>query len=276
MLVRGYLLALLVGRKAYREYPAFTAFTAFLTVESLAMFYIGHYAMSLYTTMAWAAYGPQLVFVIMVVMEVFHVVFYPLKTLPKGTLAHFLVATITVAAVAVGFAVWSPGAQPTAWMTFARAMDQATAQVVCGIFAFIALFSGYFGIPWRHRVYGIGIGFLFYLAVDVAVTTVVAQYSLPQYSAVWLLDMLAFLVANVIWTYYFATAEVPRVVPTIEQLNRVHAALGRIAVHLNPQWQDRHWDLQSHSDLSPACGLGPRNAADPEPMVVSVKDVSHV
>lgn len=273
--IQGYVLALLIGRKAYRQYPAFTWFIGFCVMQSAVMFYIAYRVPSLYAPVAWASYAPQLVLLITLVMEVFRVVFHPYDTLPKGTVTHFLEATIAVAIGAIAFAMWSPGEQPTGWMTFARAMDQATAQVLCAIFAMIALFSGYFGIPWRHRVYGIGVGFLFYLAVDVVVTTVVAQYKLPEYSAVWPLDMLAFLIACLIWAYYFATPEVPRAVPTLEQLRRVHTALGCLAVHLDPQWQNRSGASENAPGDFSARDRDYRDAADPDFLVGSGKDVHH-
>jgi hypothetical protein len=101
--------------------------------------------------------------------------------------------------------------------------------VLCGIFGFIALFSSYFGIPWRHRAYGIGLGFLFYLSVDVAFTTIVAQYGQAAFSAIRWLDMVAFMLACVIWILYFAMSEAARPVPSLEQLHRIHAALGGVS-----------------------------------------------
>jgi hypothetical protein len=132
-----------------------------------------------------------------------------------------------VAVAAIAFAVVYPGAQASAWLTFARAMDQATSWVLCAVFGFIALFSSYFGIPWRHCVFGIGVGFLFYLSVDVAVTTIVAHFPLA-FRAIWWLDMVAFMVACVIWGFYFAAREVARPVPTLQDMQRIRAVLRRM------------------------------------------------
>jgi hypothetical protein len=222
------LLGLLLWRSAYRRYPAFTVFVAFCVLRSTVLLWLWYRAAWLCVPVKWGAYVPQLVILLMLVMEVFEAVFHPCDTLPRGTLTHFLEAVGSVAVVAVAFAICFPGAQPTAWLTFARAMDQATSWVLCGIFGFIALFSSYFGIPWRHRAYGIGLGFLFYLSVDVAFTTIVAHYGQAAFSAIRWVDMAAFMLACVIWTVYFAMSETPRPVPTVEQLHRVRAALGGI------------------------------------------------
>jgi hypothetical protein len=171
-----------------RQYPAFTSFVWFCVVRSLVLFYVAHHAMGLYVWVKWGAYLPQLVLLVMLVLEVGRVLFAPICTLPQGTVAHFIEATTASVGVIVALAIRYPGQQIASWMTVARAMDQATSWVMWTVFGLIAIFASYFGIPWRHRVYGIGVGFFFYLSVDVAVTTVVAQRRLA--SAAWPIDML--------------------------------------------------------------------------------------
>jgi hypothetical protein len=225
IIAEGCVLALLAGRRGYREYPAFTTFIAFRVVLSLLLFYVANNCASLYQPVKWIAYVPQLPILVALVWEVFHVLFHPYSTLPKRTIAHFVQATAAVAIVAVAIAIRFPGAQPTAWMTFARATEQVVSWMLCAVFAFIAIFASYFGIPWRHRVYGIGAGFLLYLSVDVVVETVIAQWSLPIRSPISCLRMLVFLPACVIWAYYFATPEAPRTVPTLQELKTLKALL---------------------------------------------------
>lgn len=226
MFAEGSLLALLLARRAYRDYPAFTTFVSFCVARSLLLFCVSHDSPSLYQPVKWIAYIPQLAILIAVVLEVLYRLFHPFDTLPRKTMSHFVQATAIVAVVAITFAVFHPGAQPTAWMTFARAMDQVVSWVLCSVFVFVALFASYFGIPWRHRVYGVGLGFLLYLAVDVAVTTAMTQLRLAPWNPVWLLDMVAFLAACLIWMNYFRKAEVPRSVPSSEQIKQIRAILG--------------------------------------------------
>jgi hypothetical protein len=229
MAAESCLLAILLSRKAYRDYPAFTAFVSFCVGRSLILFYVSNAYPSLYQPVKWIAYMPQLAILIAVVLEVLHRLFHPFDTLPGKTMVHFIRATGAVAIAAIIFAIFHPGAQPTAWMTFARAMDEVVSWILCSIFVLVALFASYFGIPWRHRLYGIGLGFLLYLAADVTVTTAVTQLRLAPWNPVWLLDMAAFLTACLIWINYFRTAEVPRSVPTCEQIQQIRAILGNFA-----------------------------------------------
>ncbi|MGA3212253.1 MAG: hypothetical protein ABSD20_13185, partial [Terriglobales bacterium] len=198
-------------------------------VRSAVLFYLANYLGRFYLPVTWIAYAPQLIILIAVVLEVFGILFHPYETLPANTIGHFVMATIAVIVVAAVLTWRFPGAQPTAWMTFARALDQVVTWVLCLIFGLIVLFAKYFGIPWRHRLQGIALGFLIYLTVDVAVTTAVTQFRLPPYSAVWPFGMAAFLIACCTWTYYFAAEEAPRTAPTLDELRRIQDALRRIA-----------------------------------------------
>lgn len=229
ILAESYLGAVLLIRRAYREYPGFSAFVLFCVARSLGLAYVAWATPPLYQPVKWIAYVPQLAILIAVVLEVLYRLFHPFDELPRNTMRHFVRATGLVAAAAIIFALLHPGAQPTAWMTFARAMDQVVSWVLCAVFVFVALFSSYFGIPWRHRLYGIGVGFLIYLVADVTVTTTVTQLRLAPLNPIWLLDMLAFLVACLVWTSYFHAAEVPRSVPTCEQLKQIQSVLGTFA-----------------------------------------------
>jgi hypothetical protein len=229
MITQGCLLAILLRSRGYREYPAFTTFVAFCVLRSSVLFYIANHFHQLYMPAKWLAYVPQLAILIALVLEMFYLLFHPYETLPANTIRHFVTAAIAVAALVIALTLRFPGAQPTLWMTFARAIDQVVTWVLCLIFGLIVLFAKYFGIPWRHRLQGIALGFLIYLTVDVAVATVVAQLRLPPYSPVWSLGMVAFLAACFTWAYYFATEEVPRTVPTLDELRRIQAALRRIA-----------------------------------------------
>jgi hypothetical protein len=229
ILIETALFMLLLWRKAYHEYPGFFTFVSFSVFRSLLLLCVTFVHPAWFRLVQWAAYVPQLAILVAVVIEVLYLLFHPFRTLPRNTAAHFLGATGTVVLFAIAFAATHPGAQATAWATFATAMDQAVSWIFCAVFMLVALFSTYFGIPWRHRLYGIGLGFLLYLSTDVAVTTIIAQFRLPPFSLLRLLDMIAFLVSCVIWTYYFFAPEVARAVPTCEQVEEMRAIVGRFA-----------------------------------------------
>jgi Ca2+/Na+ antiporter len=229
MLAQGYVLGLLLGRGFRRHYPAFTAFMAFCVLRSLVLFYVAHEAMDLYQIVLWGSYLPQLVLLIMLVVEGFQCLFSPISTLPKGTLAHFIEASCACLGVVTVLTLMYPGESSIPWVTCMWAMDQATSWVLFTIFGLTAIMATYLGIPWRHRLFGIALGFSLYLAVDCIVTTVSAQSQLEA----WPIGMVAFLGACIIWAYFFATSEVERTPLTLDQLRQLQAILHPIRVSLS-------------------------------------------
>lgn len=233
MAAEGSLLLMLLWRRAWRENAAFTSFVAFCVLRSSLLFYafLAFKGTNAYLFLRWGAYAIQFVLLIAVVLEVVQIIFRPYEALPRGTLGNFVLATLTVAVFSVMFTVRFPGMQHSEWIMLFRAIDQAFSWALWGIFAIFTLFSSCLGIPWNHRVYGIVAGFFFYLSVDVAVVTMTAQFGLSKSSSyIWPLDMLSFVVACSVWTYCFAHAEVPRTVPTMEEVRRISAVLSQYVV----------------------------------------------
>jgi hypothetical protein len=229
----GSLMLLLFWRRAWRENAAFTSFIAFCVLRSSLLFYVflASKGTATYFLLRSGAYAVQFVLLIAVVLEVVQIIFRPYESLPRGTLGNFVLAMITVGALAVMFTVRFPGARPLEQMMLLRAIDQGLSWALWGIFALFSAFSICLGIPWNHRVYGIVVGFFFYLSVDVAVITMTSQLGLPvSKNYIWPLDMLAFVGACSVWSYAFAHAEVPRSVPTMNQINRISAVLSQYVV----------------------------------------------
>ena len=233
MAAQGSLMLLLFWRRAWRDNAAFTSFIAFCVLRSslLLYVYLAGKGTTAYVLLRSGAYVVQFVILIAVVLEVVKILFRPYEALPRGTLGNFALAALSVASLAVMFTVRFPGAHPSEWLMILREIDQAFSWALWGIFAIFAMFSTCLGIPWNHRVYGIVVGFFFYLSVDVAVITITSQLGLPiSRSYIWPLDMLAFLGACSVWLYSFAHEEVPRSVATMEQVNRISAVLSQYVV----------------------------------------------
>ena len=238
----GSLMLLLIWRKAWQDNAAFTSFIGFCVLRTCLLSHMWFVKMNStgYVLLRWGAYAPQLVLLIAVVLEIVQIIFRPYEALPRGTLGNLVLAMIAVAFLAALFAVRFPGTQPSEWMALLRAVDQGVSWALWGIFAILAVFATCLGIPLKHRVYGIVFGFAFYLSVDVAVVTMTAQLGLPIGSYIWPLDMLAFLFACSIWIFSFAHAEVPRRVPTMEEVRRISAVLSQYVILIESLEVKRH------------------------------------
>jgi Ca2+/Na+ antiporter len=198
----------------------------------------------MYNTALWLAYLPQMVVLVMLVLEVFHHLFSPTSTLPAGTLTHFIEATLVCIAVIAGLTLLYPGQPHRTWVVVMWAMDQGASWVMLAIFGLIALLASYFGIPPRHQLQGIALGFFVYLTVDCVIVTITAQTDLE----LWPVDMAAFLLACLIWAYYFASPEVERKPFTTAQLRRLIPVLRSMRRTLSEIHQDK--GLRGAGDVS--------------------------
>ena len=223
------LLLVLLWRKAWRSNTAFVLFIGFCVLRSCLLLFARFVLKdwTAYSSVWWGAYVPQCVILIALLFEVIQTVFRPYEALPRGTRGNFALAIFCVVLLTAAFTLRFHADQSSEWMTFLRAMDQGVSWSLLGVFATIAGFATLLGIPWNHRVYGIVVGFVFYLSVDVAVVTLTAQIGPSIRNYIWPLDMLAFLGACSGWTYSFAHAEVPRSAPKMEELSRVAAILSQ-------------------------------------------------
>lgn len=222
----GSLLYVLLWRKAWRTNPAFIAFIALCVLRSgllLVAKFVLH-STTAYAWIWWVAYIPQSVILTSLLLEVMQIIFRPFEALPRGTLSNFAAAVFSILLLVVAFTIRFPGSQPSEWATFLRAMDQGVSWVLLGVFAVISVCAGLLGVPWNHRVYGIVVGFTFYLSVDVAVVTIAAQISSAR-NLIWPCDMAAFLLACGVWFYYFLQDEVPVLAPKIDEVRKIAAIL---------------------------------------------------
>jgi hypothetical protein len=164
--------------------------------------------------------GTMIEFPIMVavLLEVFASVFKPYSTLPKGTVKWFLISLGLIVLVTFGLAVGCPAAAAEKWVKVVRVLDRSAAILFCGGFAFTALFSSYFGIPWHRRIYGIGLGFLVYLVVDMCATTLAAMFGGAAGHFLPMAHMLGYSLTVILWLIHFAVPCKPRVRPTREEV----------------------------------------------------------
>lgn len=258
------LMLLLFWRRAWRDNAVFTAFITFCVLRSCMLLYVSLALKSLtaYLLIWWGAYIPQSILLIALVFEVVRIVFRPYEALPRGTLGNLVLATLTIASLTAAFTMLFPGNQPSEWMLFLRAMDQGVTWTLWGIFATLAGFAAALGIPWNHRAYGIIVGFFFYLSVDVAVVTITAQHGYSVGKPIWPLDVVAFLVACLTWTYSFAHAEVPQTMPTMNEVQRLAVVLSQYVILIRSLEvkRDPLWQPHGNHRLNPRFG-GEHDAA---------------
>ena len=219
------LLTLIFLKKSWRQHPAFTVYIAFISCKTTTLIWIALFLRSRYFTVNWTSRLFGLPLLIAVLVEVFAAVFRPYSTLPKGSLRWFRVAFASLLLLSTAAAFCFPGATPGNLTNTVLVLNRSASIIFCGAFGFTALFSSYFGIPWNHRTYGIGVGFLLFMSVDLFTSSLAAMYGMELGLVIRALSMLSYTLALITWLIYFAKPDVPSRPPTVEQLRRLQKAL---------------------------------------------------
>jgi hypothetical protein len=261
MTTQAGLLLLLIRLGAWREYPAFVSFIAFSVARSslLACVYVGGKNWTLFSVITYGAYVPQFIALIALILEVTRIVFQPYDSFPRSAKGTLVLSCFCVAVAAVIFALSWPGAPASEWIRFANGFDQALSMTLCGIFGLFSAFSLYMGIPWEHRVYGISVGFFFYLSVDVFVSLITARLGVSASSYVWPVDMLAFLISLATWIAFFHRVPVPRSSATSEQLNKIWTLLNTYVISIEALERAHQAESSKEPELQILWAAGERN-----------------
>lgn len=219
------LLAVVLSKNRWRQYPAFAIYVAFCCCKTSLLIWVVQFERPLYFSVNWGTRLVVLPLMIAVLIEVFAKVFRPYSTLPKGTVRWFKSAFLALVLLTAVAAVCFPGPSPWALTNIVMVLNRSASIIFCGAFGFTALFSSYFGIPWQTRTYGIGVGFLLFMSVDLFTASLGAVYGFSTYLALNLVVMLGYSLALITWLIYFAKPDISFCTPTLEQLRQLRKAL---------------------------------------------------
>jgi len=202
----------MIRRKLCQEFPMFLVYTIFQVVLNATLFVLDH-APSVtayqYRYAEWVDEVGSIVLRFAVIQEVFSVVFrsYPaLKEL--GTLVfRWTIAVLVLVAVAV--AAYGAGGYGPGLLSGLALLDRAVAIVQCGLLLFLFLFSSYFGLSWRHYVFGIALGLGVFSSMQLATAAVQAEMGLlvPGSEVLDFIVMGTYHCSVLIWLFYLLVPE---------------------------------------------------------------------
>jgi hypothetical protein len=219
------LLALVLRKDRWRQHPAFAIYVAFCAIKTSLLIWVTFVERPWYVSINWGTRLIGLPLMVAVLIEIFAAVFRPYSTLPKGTLRRFRIALGLLVLMTTAVALCFPGPTPGNTMNTVFLLNRSASIIFCGAFGFTALVSAYFGIPWQPRTYGIGVGFLLFMAVDLFTSSLSAMYGLQVHDALRIVSMLGYTLGLVTWVTYFTQADSPSRTPTLEQMRRLQKAL---------------------------------------------------
>ena len=218
-------LALVLWKRGWRQHPAFTIYIAYCACKTPALMWIALFSPHSYFVAN--SIGRSFGFPLMtaVLVEVFAAVFKPYSTLPKGTLGWYKASILALVFSAALLAIQSPPSDGDGFVGVVMMLNRSVSIMFCGAFSLTALFSSYFGIPWQTRTYGIGVGFLLFMSVDMFTGSLAAMYGPAIKDALQGVSMLGYSLAVITWIIYFAKPDIRSCTPTLEQLKRLQKAL---------------------------------------------------
>lgn len=168
------LLAVLLIRQRWREFPVFTGYTVFQTAWSPILYGVyayTHSTVGLYANVYWAGALLDFAFQLAIVFEVARVVMKPTGTWLRDARKQFFLggAFGVILAAALAWFVTPPGAQ--GWGRLEMKGDLFAAFLVCELFMVVGSTAQKLGLGWRNHVLSIGLGFTAWLVSAVLTET---------------------------------------------------------------------------------------------------------
>jgi len=227
-LLQWALVAMVLRKDLWRKHTAFAIYIVFCSCKTTLLMWIAVYHQPLYYSTNWGARLVGLPLMIAVLFEVFAAVFRPYSTLPNGALRYFRIALVTLVLLTACAAFCFPGASPRSVENTVFLLNRSAAIIFCGAFGFTALASSYYGIPWQTRTYGIGVGFLLYMSVDIFTASAIAGHGPMAAIALRKVGMLSYTLGLITWINYFAIPDLASKSPSLEQMRRLQKALDSV------------------------------------------------
>ena len=219
------LLAVVLWNNRWKKHVAFAIYVAFCAAKTTTLIFVMLYWSQLYVSFNWGIRVLTLPLLFAVFREVFSAVFRPYSTLPPGTLRWFRASLGILVVLSACAAIFFPGSRPGDFLNTVFLLNRTVTLIFCGAFAFTALVSSYFGIPWQTRVFGIGVGFMLFGSVDLFISSIGVGYGATVVRALYLISMISFSLALITWLFYFSLPDVQSKKPTLEQMRRLQKAL---------------------------------------------------
>lgn len=203
-----YLLITMLRNRHCRKYTAFTAYISFQIIKSAILLYAAtQLDNAAYFYGYWWGMGFNVMFILMVIRELFAHVFSPYRYLPGGTLtayAFWLSLFIFAALALLAF----PANSKYPLMVAIRTADRSVTVVMAGCLILVGLFSVTLGLMRQKVLDGMLVLFAFYIAK----TFLIAALGERGFWLTGRLHLVGSALAMMVWTRHMSS---PHVYPSI-------------------------------------------------------------
>lgn len=211
-LVRAVIAAFMLRRKLHCEFPFFFAYTVFHVLKTGVLFIFIHQSPWGYFYAYWISEVFSFGLGFAVIWEVMGHVLRPYEALWNLGRRLFAGAGALLVLVAVATVAGTSTIQDhNALIAWIHVAERGLRLVQCGLLAFLILFSTYFGITWRHHVFGVALGLGVYASVELAAKAVRSEVGWIGDETYNLVRLVASACATLIWAAYLLRPEPARV-----------------------------------------------------------------
>ena len=205
--LQGVLIWLMVRKGLRQEFPIFFWYTVAHLMESIGSFAASVTSEWGYFIIYWGWEALDAVLTLLILQAIFIKVFDSYPALRGIGLTIFRWATICLCLIAVLSAVYVPGTSLYRMMNGVLVMDRSIQMVEVGLLLCLFFSSRLLGLPWRHYVYGIILGFGVCASISLVSAALRTQLGARYNRTNGYILGSAYLVELVIWTYYFSAAK---------------------------------------------------------------------
>ena len=220
------LLAVLLWRGRFRQFPVLTSWMAFQTAYNITMFTL--YALGAahwYARVYWTSLWPDFLLQLGVVVEIARVVLRPTGTWVRDARKLFISAGLGGAAVAALLSWWisPPRGRYTTWELRG---DLFTSLVICELFVVMSFTANRLGLGWRSHVITLGQGLTAWAAASVITDSLQSYFGTLHFVSINYLRSVAW-IAAMIWIAFRFWVKEPERQPISEDLQKYILALHR-------------------------------------------------
>lgn len=200
------LTAVLVSRKAWRQFPVFTGYSGFCLFQSVLCYLMRGNTAS-YVYVYWVTQSVALMLALAVIYEVFTKLLatYPaLHRIARSGFRWSVGLLLLVSISVVGFHAPVEGSRFVAGFVV---LEQATRVAEVGLLVFLFSFSRIFGMHWRQHIFGIGVGLALFTTVELVGVTMRAHFGVAAWPVFILAGMVSYSCSLLVWIGYMLAPE---------------------------------------------------------------------
>ncbi len=212
----------MISRRQVREFALFFTYTVFHIVQFPVTYFTHLYSYTAFFYAYWVGEFIDVVFVLIVLQQLFVKILAPYKALRKLGGTVLLWGMMGLCAIALVTVLAAPSAYADRLVSSLLLLDRSAELIEAGLFLVLFLFSRLFGLGWRHYLFGIALGFGLSASAELVVDAFRNQFGpgVERFGAP--LIQSAYVLGTAVWAYYFLSRRSVAKVTDVPSYGQVH------------------------------------------------------